>query len=225
MSRRSPLFALALCTAVALPLSACSSKEKETPDWAKPSPAASSAADVSASGSPGAIPATTAPGATGRPATSAAPAPPATATSSRPSSKAAGSSRIGTPAGATKVTGGITSYGKRYATITSPTGNIGCDFAPDGSAGCGVQNWIKDGLYPSQGGNHKWWLSFDGGRPTVGLKGDAPWFVQGGAQSVPYGQTVYSGNVVCSSAFEAMICWDHTTGHGAFMSRDGYKPF
>ncbi len=136
--------------------------------------------------------------------------------------------RRGIPAGAKELTPVSASLGGPatiVATIKSPTGTIGCDLQADGYNGCGVEAWIRSNKFPGGNGDARWWVGLDDGVPTVGQKGDAPWYAQTKATVVPYGTTVYYGHIVCSSAPTGMTCWNTNTGHGAFMSRDEFKPF
>ncbi len=119
-------------------------------------------------------------------------------------------------------------YGGTLAAIVTPSGNIGCDFGYEG-AGCGVASYIQDRPYgDGTGGDPKWWMGFrDDSAPVLDIRGDAPSFIWSDypVQEVQYGQVVYWEQWVCASAEEGLTCWNTTTGHGAFMNRDGYTGF
>lgn len=119
-----------------------------------------------------------------------------------------------------------------YALIKTPSGNIGCQISLSGRAGCGVQSYIQDRKYPAGSGSaalNKWFfdLSDNANYPEVGHKGDAPYYDNPNSDvyTVPYGETVYYGNVVCDSQEEGLTCWNIKTGYGVFMSREGYRAF
>ncbi|MGV3015942.1 hypothetical protein [Rothia sp. 88186D007BW] len=43
--------------------------------------------------------------------------------------------------------------------------------------------------------------------------------------TVPYGQIVTYGNIVCDSQQNGLTCGNIITGQGVFMSREGYRTF
>lgn len=119
-------------------------------------------------------------------------------------------------------------YSGTFATLVTPSGNIGCDFTWDLQA-CGVISYIEDQPYGAE--EHSgpyWWITFtDGEYPFIYPKGDVAMFMfpEYPAQVVEYGEIVYWEDVVCASEEEGLTCWNTTTGHGAFMSRSGYEGF
>lgn len=119
-------------------------------------------------------------------------------------------------------------YMGTFATIVTPSGNIGCDFTWD-MQGCGVLSYLDDQPYGGDdfaGAN--WWIWFtDGAYPTISGKGDVALFMfpEYPAQVVEYGQVVYWEDIVCSSSKDGLTCWNTNTGHGAFMNRDGFTGF
>lgn len=114
------------------------------------------------------------------------------------------------------------------AVLLTPSGNIGCEFGAT-YAGCGVESWAVDkkfGSDPQFG--PPWWVTLHENKvPQVSPKGDAPYYKDPDtpAQVIQYGQTVYWGKYVCSSQQAGLTCWNTDTGHGAFMSRDSFRPF
>lgn len=112
-------------------------------------------------------------------------------------------------------------YGTSAASLRTPTGNIGCDFTVDGRAGCAVheQDWkpADDGYM---------WVALDApAGPTTRLQNDVPDSAWPGVTVLQYGRSATFGSFACTSAFEGLTCWNTTTGHGAFMSRQEYRPF
>ena len=147
------------------------------------------------------------------------------------------------PAEATEVQSVIVSYGTHTAVIASPSGNIGCDiyvYGAESSMLCIVESWstaapVEPVNIPPHGGVPT--LDFgDGSAPPVygGGKTDAPYFMPGACPSetgpvttqvIGYGQIVHYGGFVCASAETGMTCWNASTGHGAFFSRDALRTF
>lgn len=118
--------------------------------------------------------------------------------------------------------------------ITTPSGNIGCDLLESSGGSCTVKSYLEENKYPvpSMVKGQTWPgysfdLSDDGRFPEVYGRSDAPWHLGGPefSYTVPYGQTVYYGNVVCDSQEEGLTCWNIKTGYGVFMSREGYRAF
>ena len=162
---------------------------------------------------------------------------------SRPSkdnSSASGSSQTSTPhvqlpQGAYAGAGGpapanavpITSVNPSgVAVVKTPSNNIGCDLSPS-YAGCGVLNYQKTQPYGSDEGGAKWWVPLDGSFDQIQSKSDAPYFAgtDPAPQVMAYGTVVQHGNHACASEQNGLTCWDTTTGHGAFMNRDGTAMF
>ncbi len=134
------------------------------------------------------------------------------------------------PADATPITAiHRTDYGgDRIAVITSPSGNIGCDFGSGGYAGCGVLSLIQNkAMGVSIAGHAIWWVDLKGATAKVLPKGDAPFFQYPAprAQIVPYGTSVYHGDYICRSEEANMTCWNTRTGAGAILERNYIKPF
>ncbi|MCE1179354.1 MAG: hypothetical protein LWW86_10075 [Micrococcales bacterium] len=130
------------------------------------------------------------------------------------------------PAGAIPVAP-FAGAGINVAVFRMPSGNIGCEFS-DSHAGCGIQSYIQQppaGL-PQAGSEPSWWVDLGtSGQPTIGPKGDAPYFTYPGVQVLQWGQVARHGDYVCASAKTGLTCWNSTTGHGAFMSKQAYRPF
>ncbi|MGO2633194.1 MAG: LppP/LprE family lipoprotein [Galactobacter sp.] len=115
------------------------------------------------------------------------------------------------------------------ATVSTPSGNIGCDITtnPDYGTGCGVHSYIQDAPYGGSDSATNWWFYFGKGKPTIGTKGDAPLYMTPNTkgQVVGYGEVVYYRNFVCASAETGLTCWDSDTGHGVWMSRGASETF
>lgn len=118
------------------------------------------------------------------------------------------------------------------AYLQTPTGNIGCDFYKDSHYGCTVLSYITDKKYPIPfGSSYMYGSTFDlsdtAGPVEINWRGGAPGFVQSNVNTytVPYGQTVTYGSMVCDSQENGLTCANIITGQGVFMSREGYRTF
>ncbi|WP_237210328.1 hypothetical protein [Rothia nasimurium] len=118
------------------------------------------------------------------------------------------------------------------AYLQTPTGNIGCDFYKDRHYDCTVLSYIADKKYPIPfGSSYMHGSTFDlsdtAGPVEIDWRGGAPGFVQTNVNTytVPYGQTVTYGNMVCDSQENGLTCANIVTGQGVFMSREGYRTF
>lgn len=137
------------------------------------------------------------------------------------------------PAGAVELPESTSRYAENTAFLQTPTGNIGCDLSKGGHYGCTVQSYATDRKYPITGNPFSSYGStFDLSDSNTGPleilgRSDAPGFLNSeyGTYTVPYGQTVYYGNIVCDSQFEGLTCGNIMTGQGVFMSREGYRTF
>ncbi|XVX21217.1 hypothetical protein ACQP1U_04915 [Actinomycetota bacterium] len=176
-------------------------------------------------------------GGTGSPGASS-PSPSASAAAATPSAATSAAPKAGPVEGAPSFAGGpapagagpvptLLVSGQRVSAFRTKTGNMGCDFSA-GYAGCGIKKYIQQpppGV-PVSDLDPNWWVDLRGsGVPRIGPRGDAPYFTYPGAQILPYGQVVTYGDIVCASESDGLTCWNSTTGHGAFMSRDYYRPF
>ncbi|MGD8149691.1 LppP/LprE family lipoprotein [Ornithinimicrobium sp. Y1694] len=113
------------------------------------------------------------------------------------------------------------------AIIITPTGNIGCDLGPN-SAGCAILSLLESPTATDAIGDPLWWVVFEeDGQAHLSAKGDPPAFESSrtSPQVVEYGQQVQHQNLVCASEMNGLTCWDVTTGHGAFINRDGVQSF
>ncbi|MGQ4534073.1 hypothetical protein ACUH9Y_03070 [Dermabacteraceae bacterium P13115] len=131
------------------------------------------------------------------------------------------------PANAKPITAFTDAQSKGTAILVTPSGNIGCDFYADGQAGCGVQSFITDNLYPAGPEDAAWWVDLsEAGVPGIFPKGDAPAFIaEAPGKVAPYGSVYRHGDYACASEKNGLTCWNAKTGHGAFMNRSGYYPF
>lgn len=136
----------------------------------------------------------------------------------------AGEKRI--PSDAVKLTSSTTRSGGSAPIFRSPSGNIICQNV-NGEFGCGIVNYYDDKPYGSDaGGMPLWWLNFTNGDIT--LTGPSHETLETFTQTdavLLYNTSVYSGNIVCGATEKGVTCWDYTTGHGAFMSRESYTAF
>ncbi len=116
-------------------------------------------------------------------------------------------------------------YGSvRVGVLISPSGNIGCDFDEDGSAG-GCAVWKDDTRDPGEDGYT--WVELDGKTTKKTVRNDAPYFGNRNepAQVVEYGTTLATEHFACTSEESGMTCWNRRTGAGAVMNRaKGARP-
>lgn len=116
-----------------------------------------------------------------------------------------------------------------YASLRTPTGNIGCSIAADGKTGyCGVHSWASDRKYPAgeMSGHtfYGWVLRLTGENTmTPAPKTDAPDYMVRSI-TAEYGTTYTYGDFACDSQENGLTCWSTVTGKGYFMNRDGYQP-
>lgn len=137
------------------------------------------------------------------------------------------------PSGAVELPESTSPYAENTAFLQTPTGNIGCDLAKGNYYSCTVQSYAVDRKYPISGDPlSSYGSTFDlSDAKTSPLeivgRSDTPGYVNSGVgtYTVPYGQTVYYGNVVCDSQYEGLTCANIVTGQGVFMSREGYRTF
>ncbi len=119
--------------------------------------------------------------------------------------------------------------GGEYASLKTPSGNIGCDFSRE-TAGCGVMSYLTDKPYGSDGSFPRWWFNLVGDIPQIGSKGDIPIFGEpsldfGKPYILNYGESAFFGRTACSSEEKGLTCWNIDTGHGIFLSREEYRSF
>ncbi len=120
--------------------------------------------------------------------------------------------------------GGVTREITASYDFVTPSKNIGCFMSAD-SARCDIAK--KSWKAPPQPadcdldwGNG---LSVDAdGRAAFVCAGDT---VMGGSQTLPYGESVRVGDLVCSSAETGVRCTDEPSGHGFRLSRQSYDLF
>lgn len=106
----------------------------------------------------------------------------------------------------------------RIGVLLSPSRNIGCEFAEDGSAGgCGV---MEDDTRPSSQDGYSW-VFLEGRTARRSSRDDAPYYgdVSRETQVVEYGTTVATDHFACTSEQTGMTCWNRATGAAAVMSR------
>ena len=109
----------------------------------------------------------------------------------------------------------------------SPSSNIGCVIL-DGTARCDilVRSWAP----PARPAACPNVVDFGQGL-MVSRTGPARFVCAGDtsmdphAPVLPYGRTVTRGGLSCSSATSGMTCRSTRTGHGFFISRQGYRLF
>lgn len=108
--------------------------------------------------------------------------------------------------------------------FVTPSKNIGCFMSAD-SARCDIakKSWKAP---PQPADCDLAWgngLSVDAdGRAAFVCAGDT---VMGGSQTLPYGESVRVGDLVCSSAETGVRCTDEPSGHGFRLSRQSYDLF
>lgn len=122
----------------------------------------------------------------------------------------------------------FTGSGRYGGLLLTPTGNIGCDLSPD-YAYCGVLSMSDDNLYPVEnplgpGTVPAWSFNLNSSDPRPEWRGDplVSMLEESGAQTLEYGQIVQHEDYICSSATEALTCWNTSTGVGLELNRDGY---
>ena len=170
------------------------------------------------------------------------PAPSASASYSYSPSPSAGSGSQASsdskaiPEGATQITTVGSHNDKPFATIRTPSENIGCDIY-DGTVNCLAHTWTENqDMYRYPPGDNRRVM---GGAPSISIKdgemelggttaiptwtGANPWVAPAG-QKIPYGTTVYYGDFVFSSAEDGLTVWNWKTGHGAFLNRERATP-
>lgn len=117
--------------------------------------------------------------------------------------------------------------GTPRSALQTPSGNIYCEFGST-AHGCGVKSYSAEEQYGSTEDGPRWWFDLgDGARPAVDALGDPPVDLhrEHPPQVLGYGQVAYVGEDVCASEEDGLTCWNARTGHGVFMSRDGYQTF
>ena len=133
----------------------------------------------------------------------------------------AGEKRI--PSGAIELASSPTRNGGTAPIFRSQTGNIICQNI-EGKFGCGIVNYFDDKPYGVANGEPLWWIDFSAEEARLTTHETPETFTQTDAVLL-YNTSVYSGNIVCGATEKGVTCWDHTTGHGAFMSRGSYTTF
>lgn len=147
----------------------------------------------------------------------------------------------GLPDEAEEITTVIVNEGFTTAAFRTPSGNIGCDINTDIEGGsqliCKVTSWDTNPPVEPTGDDGS------GGEPFVdfGTGSDAPTY--GGAkhdgfcfmddycqvgfvaQALEYGEVGYYTDFVCLSEEAGLTCWNHKTGHGAFISSTEFEPY
>ena len=122
--------------------------------------------------------------------------------------------------------------------VNSPSGNIHCWFANDLLQLCMVDSYRVDKPYGEQeffpgsqpiAKDNILFAGVSQGKeiPYISARRDGPLPTNQGERlrTLAYGETVYSGNDVCASTNEAMVCWDIETGDGARINRAGTEIF
>ncbi|OKL46210.1 hypothetical protein BSR29_08160 [Boudabousia liubingyangii] len=125
----------------------------------------------------------------------------------------------------------IETVGRGYATLRSPSKNIGCEINYRGIL-CVVGGWkpkMDPNYNPHMGGVVAIGLS-DQGPVGLGQKTDAPTWKGGvegipAGQILPYGTVWYYGDYVVASEKTGITFWNVKTGFGALIDRQGYSPF
>ncbi|RDH12013.1 hypothetical protein DVB88_09685, partial [Tsukamurella pulmonis] len=129
----------------------------------------------------------------------------------------------------TYTAGGVTS-----ASLLTPSGGIGCDFAASADqGGCGVRAYNQSKPYgcTTFAGTCKanWFFPFAGDRVgAIKARTDTTGWMNRAAASVPrvaYGKSVYFQDWVCASAFTGLTCWNTNTGSGVFLSNERSEAF
>ena len=126
----------------------------------------------------------------------------------------------------------ISKFHDGYAVIRSQSGNWVCAFG-NGKAYCGVRNWIDDNPYPIRdpkngSGTVSGWIldltpSFG---PEIADVVNLPVFDRSvDSEFLDDGDVLYSGGFACGSTEPGWTCWNLETGHGAFITRDGFTAF
>ncbi|MDO5751027.1 MAG: DUF6287 domain-containing protein [Rothia sp. (in: high G+C Gram-positive bacteria)] len=152
------------------------------------------------------------------------------------------------PSYATKIT--TVSPSGKYATIQTPSKNIGCDiYMEQNTLLCLGWSWneneeMKESTVPESMKNRTDLprymrylgvpaITLNTGEMKIGPKSDSPNFMGGNGlkedmipagQVIPYGTTVYYGDFVFSSEENGLTVWNAKTGHGAFLNREGATP-
>lgn len=135
------------------------------------------------------------------------------------------------------ITGVSIQGGETFRSIQTPDKNIGCEFpaSGEGLAYCGVMSYLKENKYPEEMGG-----SFSDGYSTIpawafSLNSDkaisahpetsAPAFFDDRSKHtiIQPGEVMYTGNYVCASSGSALTCWNTSTGHGVYMTPEGYQ--
>ncbi len=117
--------------------------------------------------------------------------------------------------------------GQRYAVVSSPSDNIVCQISTVEDASCMIFK-TSFGLEKDPSGKWKNEIPISGDTaPALGVPSKDPAWFEGGVEPQPlaYGKQVHYGGVVCASERKGMTCWDVTTGHGAFLSKDRVEGF
>src|SRR5581483_512361 len=116
---------------------------------------------------------------------------------------------------------------RHLSTFESPSGNIGCVIA-GGQARCDIRqrNWSpppKPPGCPPVVGFGQGMLVDDHGVGHFVCAGDTA--LDPSAPKLGYGAATVVAQFKCTSAFVGMTCTDTNTGHGFFLSRQGYRSF
>jgi hypothetical protein len=113
------------------------------------------------------------------------------------------------------------------ATFKSPSGNIGCMIIA-GTARCDIRqrSWSP----PPRPATCPNVVDFGqgltvGGSGTGGLVCAGDTTLDPAAQIVPYGTDTVVGSFRCASATSGMTCTNTSTGHGFFLSAQGYRVY
>jgi hypothetical protein len=107
----------------------------------------------------------------------------------------------------------------------SPTGNIGCVYAPDlGYIRCDVRDGVKPLPPMPKSCEYDWGQGFwlhKTGQASIVCAGDT---ALGNGKVLPYGQTWKRGVFSCASSTEGFKC-KNADGHGFFISRGNAYSF
>lgn len=107
--------------------------------------------------------------------------------------------------------------------ITTPSGNINCQFGTE-FEGCGLVSFQQEGRY-RDGDTVKWFVRFNGDKEPsiINLPGNPAYM--SGATPLEYGKQAKADDYVCASEDTGVTCWNTKTKRGFFVNRDGYETF
>ena len=144
-------------------------------------------------------------------------------------------------AGTTGVPTGVQSWATdKHGAVSflTPTGNIGCDvISGDSMVVCMLKEsqWTEKvdspGIDPKTGKPvqrraFQLQLKADGSSQVTAPGGaNGAMGNRSSTKTLQYGQMLHVGTFVCASEQNGVTCWNHTTGHGAFLNRTEHITF